>query len=210
MAAIITVDDLPASVQTNELAQLMVDGANAKASRVAPCLTLTSAAWAGSTDYVLGDRVTLTGGELVQVTVAGTSDATEPTAPTATGRTVTDGTVTWQRIESNADQLDEARLILVGAVKRWAEASSGALSTQQAGPFAVGLDTRQRSGFNLWPSEIEALQSLCATATQASAFSLDVAPSLTGVHLPWCNLNMGASWCSCGVDIAGVPIYELG
>lgn len=28
-------------------------------------------------------------------------------------------------------------------------------------------------------------------------------------HLPWCSLNFGAVYCSCGVDIAGYPIYEL-
>lgn len=208
MAVIITVDDLPASVRSHELVQLMVDGANAKATRVAPCLTTaTSAAWTLSTDYLLGDRVLLATGELLQVTVAGTSDATEPTAPTVTGRTVEDGTVTWQRIESSDDQLDEAKLILVGAVKRWAEASSGALASQQAGPFGMTVDTRQRTGFNLWPSEIEALQALCATATKSGAFSLDLAPP-GSIHQPWCNLAFGALWCSCGADIAGYPLYE--
>lgn len=29
-----------------------------------------------------------------------------------------------------------------------------------------------------------------------------------GRHLPWCNLMWGATYCSCGVDIAGVPIFE--
>lgn len=36
--------------------------------------------------------------------------------------------------------------------------------------------------------------------------------SLTGarasIHYPWCNLNFGATYCSCGADIAGYPIYE--
>lgn len=27
-------------------------------------------------------------------------------------------------------------------------------------------------------------------------------------HLPWCSLNFGATYCSCGADIAGRPIYE--
>lgn len=30
------------------------------------------------------------------------------------------------------------------------------------------------------------------------------------VHLPWCALMFGAAYCSCGVDIAGEPIFELG
>lgn len=40
------------------------------------------------------------------------------------------------------------------------------------------------------------------------AFSIDTVPQ-TGVHLPWCAISMGANYCSCGVDIAGEPIYEL-
>lgn len=41
------------------------------------------------------------------------------------------------------------------------------------------------------------------------AFSIN--PTGCGsAHLPWCSLSMGAAYCSCGVDIAGEPIYELG
>lgn len=40
------------------------------------------------------------------------------------------------------------------------------------------------------------------------AFSVDTAPP-GSAHLPWCSLEMGAAYCSCGVDIAGYPIYEL-
>lgn len=29
-----------------------------------------------------------------------------------------------------------------------------------------------------------------------------------GPHLPWCSLMLGANYCSCGVDIAGYPIFE--
>jgi hypothetical protein len=42
----------------------------------------------------------------------------------------------------------------------------------------------------------------------SGAFALDMVPSRT-YHLPWCALSMGATWCSCGTDIAGHPIYEL-
>lgn len=156
MAIIITASDLPSDVQSHELVDAMVLGANAKASRVAPCLA--------STDPVPSPSL-----------------------------------------------LDEARLILIGAVKRWAEAGSGALSTQTAGPFSMGLDTRQRTGFHLWPSEITDLQALCATESAGrQAFSLDTAPTTSTAHLPWCDLMFGGTACSCGADIAGVPIYEQG
>lgn len=208
---IIAIDDLPAAAQANELVETMLDGANAKAARVAPCLvTPTSAAWAASTGYAVGDKVELNDGEFLEVTVAGTSGVAAPATPVSIGATVVDGSVTWQRIAPTAEQLVEARLVLIGAVKRWTDASSGAFQTQQAGPFAVGIDTRQRTGFNLWPSEIETLQAICSTPTTAGAFSLDTAPALSGVHLPWCSVNFGATYCSCGADIAGAPIYETG
>ena len=50
---------------------------------------------------------------------------------------------------------------------------------------------------------------LMPTDTATRAFS--IRPSAGGsAHLPWCSLMLGATYCSCGVDIAGEPIYELG
>jgi hypothetical protein len=55
------------------------------------------AAWAATTVYAIGARVTVSGGTL-EATVAGTSGATVPTNPATVGGTVVDGTVTWKRI----------------------------------------------------------------------------------------------------------------
>jgi hypothetical protein len=209
VAVIITLDDLPLAIRSNELAQTMVDGANAKATRVAPCLASPEpAAWVASTAYLLGDRVTI-GDTLLQVTVAGTSSDTEPDAPTVIGRTVTDGTVTWERIEPTSDQLDEAKLILIGAVKRWAEASSGALQSESVDDYSRTIDTRQRTGFNLWPSEIEALQAICGPADSPGAFTVDSVPSTAVVHADTCSVNFGATYCSCGAVLTGMfALYE--
>jgi hypothetical protein len=155
VAEIITVTDLPVEIQTAELVDAMVAGANAKASRVAPCLA-----------------------------------STDP-APTA-------------------DQLAEAKLVLIGAVKRWAGTGAGGVQQIAAGPFSQMFDTRQRTGYNLWPSEIGDLQDICKGDDEAKAFSVDTAPFAGTVHLGWCSLEMGATYCSCGADIAGYPIYELG
>lgn len=164
MAVIIEVTDLPAALQSAELIDVMVAGANAKASRVAPCLT-----WDGATEG-------------------------EPVA--------------------SLDQLAEAKLVLIGAVKRWVDAGAGALQSQTAGPFGMTVDTRQRTGFNLWPSEIESLQAICATGpTGRQAFSLDtVSTSGLAGHSPYCDLYFGGESCSCGYALTGVaPIhYELG
>lgn len=45
--------------------------------------------------------------------------------------------------------------------------------------------------------------------TGGRAYAVDTAPTMSS-HIPWCNLAWGANWCSCGADIAGSPIYELG
>jgi hypothetical protein len=181
MATIITATDLPSAIQSHELAGAMVSGANAKASRVAPCLISPAApAWAASTAYAVGDRVKLAGGEFLEATEAGTSGATEPVAPSAIGGTVVDGTVTWKRIAPTADQLVEAKLVLIGAVKRWAEAGAGAFQQQTAGPFGVTVDTRQRTGFNLWPSEIAELQEICkGDDADTDAYAVDTVPYST-------------------------------
>lgn len=142
----------------------MVAGANAKASRVAPCLT-----W--------------------------------------------DGTVTDEPAPTGAS-LAEARLVLIGAIKRWVESGSGALSSQTAGPFGMQVDTRQKSsGYNLWPSEIEQLQAICSSGTEASSGAFSIRPGGTSAnHMPWCAINMGAEYCSCGADLTNYayPLYEGG
>lgn len=160
MAAIISTDDLPADlvakVEASQLT-LMVAGANAKASRVAPCL-------------------------------AGTGED----APTE-------------------DQVAEAKLVLVGAVKRWSESGSGALSQQAAGPFSQTVDTRQRTGYNLWPSEINDLQGICKGlegSPSRLAFSVNTGGAYGTVHAESCSLYFGATYCDCGADLAGFPLFE--
>ena len=161
MAAIIASTDLPTAIQSHELVGVMVAAANAKASRVAPCLT-----WDGT--------------------------VTDQPAPTA-------------------DQLAEAKLVLIGMVKRWAETGAGALQSQQAGPYGMTIDTRQRTGYNPWPSEIEALQEICATAgTTSGAFAIDTVPrgGTAAGHAESCALNFGALYCSCGYALTQeLPLY---
>lgn len=43
----------------------------------------------------------------------------------------------------------------------------------------------------------------------SGAFAIDMVGTST-MHLPWCSLNFGAVYCSCGADIAGYPIFEGG
>ncbi|ATW60779.1 head-tail adaptor [Gordonia phage Asapag] len=153
MAAIIGPDDLPVDVASDTMSATWIDGANARASRVAPCLA-----------------------------------STDP-PPTE-------------------DQLAEAKLILVGAVIRWSKAGSGALQSQTALQFGVTYDTRQRGGYNLWPSEITQLQDICKSGTEGQAYSVDTVQS-GSCHSPICSVYFGGT-CSCGATLAGNPIYEHG
>ena len=102
----------------------------------------------------------------------------------------------------------EAKLILLGAIKRWAEAGSGAIAQTSAGPFQLATDTRQRTGYNLWPSEITALQELCSTA-DSDAYSVDTVPGGTSIqHADTCSFVFGAAYCSCGAVLTqGWPLW---
>ena len=41
----------------------------------------------------------------------------------------------------------------------------------------------------------------------SGAYTIDMLGA-ANLHLPWCSYNFGALYCSCGVDIAGYPIFE--
>ena len=73
------------------------------------------------------------------------------------------------------------RAVLRGAVLRWHEAGSGALSqkTQTAGPFnqSESYDTRTQRRAMFWPSEVAQLRDLCAAFngdTGGEAFMVDM------------------------------------
>lgn len=51
--------------------------------------------------------------------------------------------------------------------------------------------------------------SLLGLTDPQGAFSIDMVGAAS-THLPWCSLFFGATYCSCGVDIAGTPIFEGG
>ena len=47
------------------------------------------------------------------------------------------------------------------------------------------------------------------TGTGGAAFDINTVPNVAA-HLPWCSLAFGATFCSCGTDIAGYPIHGFG
>ena len=109
-----------------------------------------------------------------------------------------------------------ARAIIRGAVLRWNDAGAGAITQAGAGSFQQTIDTRTQRRGMFWPSELSDLRGLCARfrgAEDATAFAIDTAPQVTGSgHLPWCDLFMGGSTCSCGANLTAgqYALYEGG
>lgn len=104
---------------------------------------------------------------------------------------------------------DAAKAVIRGAILRWHEAGTGAVQQQTAGPYGQTLDTRQPRRSMFWPSEIEQLQSMCAT-DGSGAFSIDTVPSAVIIHADICALNFGAQYCSCGAVLTqSLPLYEF-
>lgn len=103
-------------------------------------------------------------------------------------------------------KLAALKAILRAAILRWFDSGSGAVQSQTVGPFGQTLDTRVQRRSMFWPSEIEQLQGLCQSEETGKAFAVDTLTA--GVyHLPWCSINFGALYCSCGADINnGVPL----
>lgn len=66
------------------------------------------------------------------------------------------------------------KAILRGAILRWNDSGSGALQSQQTGPFGMAIDTRQERRGMFWPSEIASLRGLCANAS-AGVYSVSIA-----------------------------------
>ena len=100
------------------------------------------------------------------------------------------------------------RRIVCAVVRRSMAADASELAgfdTVQAGtgPFSYGGKVTNPNGdFYLTKQEKQALGH-----GKQQAFGVQLG-SAAQIHLPWCNLNFGALYCSCGADIAGEPIYE--
>lgn len=101
-----------------------------------------------------------------------------------------------------------AKAVIRGAILRWHDSGSGAVSQRTAGPFGETIDTRQTRRSMFWPSEIEQLQKMCQAADSGGAWGYDALGCLLPQHADICALNFGATYCSCGAVLAGAPLWE--
>jgi len=101
-----------------------------------------------------------------------------------------------------------AKAVIRGAILRWNEAGTGAATQLAALGFSQTMDTRQQRRGMFWPSEIEQLQKICQDqSSSGGAWSYDTVGTTT-IHADTCSLNFGATYCSCGADIAGYPLWD--
>lgn len=118
-----------------------------------------------------------------------------------------------ERIAAVPQCLDPAvpRMIVCAMVKRamLAPVDQGAVSAEQqtAGPFSQSLTFSNPNG-DLYLTSRER-KMLMASGQQA--FTVSMSPeSPISTHALSCSLRFGALQCSCGVDIAGAPIFGGG
>lgn len=94
-------------------------------------------------------------------------------------------------------QLAQAKAVLRGAVLRWNDSGTGAVSTQAMGPFSVSLDTKQPRRQMFWPSELTDLQKICKGGDDGGGvFSIDTAADPITFHSVLCGWSGGT--CTCG------------
>ena len=211
-------------------ADQMIEDAEAMALLAAPCLgaslgTVSVAITTGVltvssvTALVVGDKVRLgvmTGGApLVEGTmyfVASVPSSTTLTLSETFGGaaivTTAAGSSTSIQVNPSLTALQTRAVMAImrGAIMRWNDAGSGARSSQTAGPFGETIDTTVPRRGMYWPSEITSLQAICSGGVKSGAFSVDTA-TYGLIHASTCSLNFGATYCSCGADIAGFPLY---
>ena len=128
----------------------------------------------------------------------------------------------WQLWIEDAEMLIEARRLLLGLempdeakidyvireavadhVKRPDDATQVIVSVDDASSSRTYKSGKGRVTI------LDEWWALLGLVEPSGAFSIDMVGG-SSVHLAWCSLMFGANYCSCGVDIAGVPIFEGG
>lgn len=120
---------------------------------------------------------------------------------------------TWTTDGALDDDVPDIILtIAVSAARRSFVNPSGVTQEgETAGPFNRNVSYANASS-DVYLTKAEKSQVLDAAADAGDgggAFSIDTAPCISDNHSLLCTLRFGGAYCSCGVDIAGYPLYEL-
>ena len=115
-----------------------------------------------------------------------------------------------RRIKLNAAEPDWAKLdyvvreAVVAHIKRPDDATQVTISVDDGSSSRSYQSGRGRVGI------LDEWWALLGLVETSGAFSVDQVGFGWSRHLAWCSLNFGATYCSCGTDIAGHPIFEGG
>jgi hypothetical protein len=114
-----------------------------------------------------------------------------------------------RRIELDVDSLDVSKVNYVVREAVVAQVKKPDDATQVTVAVDDGSSQRSYSSGKGRVTILDEWWTLLGLTDPSGAFAIDMVGT-SSLHLPWCSINFGATWCSCGVDIAGVPIFEYG
>lgn len=124
------------------------------------------------------------------------------------------GLVLADQVALESPTADDVRDVEVAAVLRKIDNPKGFTSVTRSIDDGTLTTRREGPGVDGDPLAITADEwaiLLPRDDGNGGAFTVD-SVGTTGVHLPWCSLHFGATYCSCGADLTNYqyPIYELG
>jgi hypothetical protein len=114
-----------------------------------------------------------------------------------------------RRLQLEVDPIDAAKLDYVvreAVVEQAKHPDDSTQVTVSVDDGSTSKSYRSGKGRVTIPDEMWALLGL---TEPSGAFAIDMAGTCSE-HLAWCSLVLGATYCSCGVDIAGFPLFESG
>lgn len=114
-----------------------------------------------------------------------------------------------RRVQLDAEAIDEAKLDYVVREAVVAQVKRPDDSTQVTVSVDDGSTSRSYKSGKGRVTILDEWWTLLGLTDPSGAFSLDMIGGST-LHLPWCAIYFGPLYCSCGVDIAGYPIFEGG
>ncbi|QMU97840.1 hypothetical protein FVO59_11960 [Microbacterium esteraromaticum] len=115
-----------------------------------------------------------------------------------------------ERLEVDLSMIGEAKLdyvireAVVSQVKKPDDATQVTISVDDASSSRTYQSGKGRvSILDEWWAMLGLVEA------DEGAFAIDMLPGVSAIHDLACSLRFGATYCSCGADIAGKPIYGV-
>lgn len=112
-----------------------------------------------------------------------------------------------RRLSLGVDPIDEAKIDYVVREAVVAQVKRPDDSTQVTVSVDDGATSKSYKSGKGRVTILDEWWVLLGLTDPSGAFAIDMVPTGTS-HMPWCSLYFGGPVCSCGVSLAGYPIYE--